>query len=480
MDDLNILIKAKLSSTATEIGTQIKALNKQITEVISVKMKIDAKDLAIINDTLDNIRKPKNGGKITVFNEADLKAQGVKYKQGVMKTIEDVEKYLKGAFNGKKFDLGAIVADSSGNIKSFEAGIKSANNQLEKVKFNLAEISRISKSGVASTNSGYVLSSSQLSRIAVKPEQIFDRTKLEAEGRQFFVSSSNIVERVKKEFKSLGDVDVKFLKNSQQEIIGFTANVTKVNGVIEQLKFNMARIQSGNSVQRGYVFSGENLIDKNAGSNIQKSLDKLQLYENKIAKLKAGFTSPTTGISNTENLATLTSQYDRIKATIDQTRLSSTNLSNEQRRGMIQSITNLELEISKYRDLQRVMKTSTGGSSSTSGTLSDKDISLYQDSMTNKLASLQVGKSAVFARPEIIAEMNRLTQSVARFGEVGGLSAREVNLQFAQLTTSVRRATAEITRINGAADSVATTFGKDIFKLGIWSNKYYFVEYMYD
>ena len=103
-------------------------------------------------------------------------------------------------------------------------------------------------------------------------------------------------------------------------------------------------------------------------------------------------------------------------------------------------------------------------------TLSPKDISLYQDTMKNKLASLQVGKmDTVFARPEIIAETNRLTDSIARFGTTGGRSAREVNLQFAQLTTSVRTATAEISRINSAADSMAVTFGKDIFKLGLWA-----------
>ena len=133
----------------------------------------------------------------------------------------------------------------------------------------------------------------------------------------------------------------------------------------------MAKIASGNSVQRGYVFSGENLIDNNAGSNIQKALDKLQLYENKIAKLKSGFTSPATGIKDDGNLSALIAQYDNIKLKIDQAKNSSTNLSNEQRRGFVQSIANLELEIAKYRDLQRSMTTA---STSTSRSLSANEI----------------------------------------------------------------------------------------------------------
>ena len=359
MDDLNILIKAKLSSTKKEIEDQIVSLNAKITKAISVKLKIDA------------------------------------------------------------------------------SGLNSVTTAINKVKQTAQQASN-------------------------QKIDVFNRKQLEADGRQFFMSSSNIVERVKKEFKSLGTVDVNFLKNSQKDIIGFTANVTKANGVVEKLKFDIARIQSGNSVQRGYVFSGANLIDNNAGSNIQSALNKLQVYENKIAKLKAGFTSPATGIKDAENLSALTAQYNRIKSTIDQVRASNTSLSNEQRRGIIQNISNLELQISRYRDLQRVMATTN------TRTLSASDISLYQGNMANRLASLQVGKETVFARPEIQAQVARLTADVARFGTVGGRSVRELNLQFAQLTTSVRSATAEITRINGAADSFLTTLTKNFGKMLAW------------
>ena len=359
MDDLNILIKAKISTTKKEIESQISALNAKITKAISIKLKVDASGLATINGTINKVKK--------------------------------------------------------------------ATQQISNQKI-----------------------------------EVFDRKKLEADGKQFFMSSSNIIERVKKQFKSLGTVDVNFLKNSKQDIIGFVANVTKANGVIEKLKFNMARIQSGNSMQRGYVFSGANLIDNNAGSNIQSALNKLQVYENKIAKLRAGFTSPTTGINDANNLAMLTAQYNKIKASIDQVRASNTNLSNEQRRGIIQSISNLELQISRYRDLQRVM------TSTNTRTLSANDISLYQGTMQNKLSSLQVGRETVFARPEIQTQMNRFTADLARVGTVGGRSVRELNLQFAQLTTSVRSATAEITRINGAADSFLTTLSKNFVKMMAW------------
>jgi len=359
LDDLNILIKAKLSTTKKEIEDQLKLLNDKITRAISVKIKIDPSGLSSVTAAINKVKQ---------------------------------------------------VAQQASNQKV----------------------------------------------------DVFNRKTLEADGRQFFMSSSNIVERVKKEFKSLGTVDVNFLKNSQKDIIGFVANVTRANGVIEKLRFNMARIQSGNSMQRGYVFSSANLIDNNAGSNIQSALNKLQVYENKIAKLKASFTSPATGIKDTGNLSALNTQYDRILSTINQVRQSNTNLSNEQRRGIIQNISSLELQISRYRDLQRVMATTN------TRTLSASDISLYQGNMANRLASLQVGRSTVFAQPEIQAQVNRLTADVARFGTVGGRSVRELNLQFAQLTTSVRTATNEMSRINGAADSFLTTLTKNFGKMLAW------------
>ena len=99
---------------------------------------------------------------------------------------------------------------------------------------------------------------------------------------------------------------------------------------------------------------------------------------------------------------------------------------------------------------------------------SANDIALYQANMRNRLTNLQIGREQVFARPEIQAEMNRLVSSVARFGTVGGRSVRELNLQFAQLSTSVRSATNEVTRINGAADSFLTTLSKNFVKMMAW------------
>ena len=246
------------------------------------------------------------------------------------------------------------------------------------------------------------------------------------------------------------------------------------NGLVDQQRA-IQYLEIESDLKNKLIATTNKLVDSENKRNVsanQSSLNKLQTYENQIKRLQIGFTSPATGISDEGHLNNLNVKYEQIKNTISEVRQSSIGLSNEQRRGIIQNIADLKLEIKQYQDLQRIM------ASTNPRSLSSNDISLFQDTMSNKLESLQVGRTdTVFARPEIIAETNRLTDSIARFGTIGGRSAREVNLQFAQVTTSVRSATNEISRINSAADSIVTTFGKDIFKLGLWSICQYLSNY---
>ena len=358
MDDLNILIKAKISSLPSEIDAQIKILNSKIKSAISVRLNIDASSIDVITKKV---------------NEAQKRITNMKGSQFINSTVENQ------AFN-------------------------QISSRIREIRKNVDELAKVN----IGTNAKGQMTSATLTYYN----------------------------------KELGQ--------TIRETMGWSEAQKRVNGELTKI--------------RTFGTKGFNYSDDmaKAGANTQKALDKLQLYENKIAKLRTGFTSPVTGIKDTSNLSALTAQYDRIKSTIDQVRASNTSLSNEQRRGIIQNISNLELQISRYRDLQRVMATTN------TRTLSASDISLYQGNMANRLASLQVGKETVFARPEIQAQVARLTADVARFGTVGGRSVRELNLQFAQLTTSVRSATAEITRINGAADSFLTTLSKNFVKMMAW------------
>ena len=550
MDDLNILIKAKISSTKEEIETQIRALNKQITQTISVKLNIDSKDIQLITQKIEEVQKKAQSQsnksiKVGSFGEANHEMDKILY---------GIEK-IRGHFAtlGDNVKVKQVFSNADASLKQFEVSVDRLNGKIKETsKFtvnvntttNGSEEMTFKKIEMASQESAKkVVKDTQSKAEAVKKEisavqkliDLYKAQRISAE--RFITASANLYNQGKmngtttaelkeqaKLFNTLKTAQAEYNKDTgqtnakgvevqrlkaiadsyrQQEqllksVYSLKEKLAKVNPTdntkeISQLE-KMLQLQTARLSSSQNRAVNNNLVDqqrsvqyleletdlknklklvtnslsdaenkRNASAN-QSSLNRLQTYENQIKRLQTGFTSPATGISDEGHLNNLNVKYEQIINTINQVRTAGTGLSNEQRRGIIQNISDLKLEIKQYQDLQRIMNTSD------TKTLSPKDISLYQDTMKNKVSSLQVGKiDTVFARPEIVAETNRLTDSIARFGTVGGMSAREVNLQFAQLTTSVRSATNEISRINSAADSIVTTFGKDIFKLGLWS-----------
>jgi len=364
--NLSIIIKTILASAqASNLDGQIRALSTQIKERLVLKLKIDASDLQVLTQQIDQAQRK-------------LKT----------KTITKDSMFVNKQVEKQAFD------EITAKMREVKKGV----TDLAVTKLNM---------------------------------------KVDSKG----------VER-------LGSAVLKYTNETGKavtETMKWTTALKTVDGV-------QTKIRTFRTTNTQYT---DNTAQTRAG--IQKTLDKLQLYENKIAKLKSGFISPVTGIKDANNLALLTTQYNKIKSSIEQVRTSNTILSNEQRRGILKNISSLELEIAKYRDLQRVMTTTSARS------LSGNDISLYQATMANRLSNLQVGKETVFARPEIQAQMRNFTAEVAKFGTVGGKSVKELNLQFARLSTSVRAATAEISRINSAADSFGTTLGKNFLKMIAWT-----------
>src|SRR5690606_32688591 len=171
--------------------------------------------------------------------------------------------------------------------------------------------------------------------------KVFDKEQLEAEGRQFFISATGIVNRVKNQFKDLGDVNVNFLKNAKNQIVGFEAEIKKLDGTIEKLRFNMAKIKVGDSTQKGFVFSGANLIDKNIGDVLQRNLNTLQRFETRLKNIRDSFTSAR-GVKDPTNLAILNKEYNSILSTIEKLRKSQSNLTEEQKRNIDKQINTLQ------------------------------------------------------------------------------------------------------------------------------------------
>lgn len=293
--------------------------------------------------------------------------------------------------------------------------------------------------------------------------KVFNKEQLESEGRDFFISATGIVNRVKNQFSSLGDVNVNFLKNAKNQITGFTAEIKQMDGTIQKLVYDMAKIKVGNSTQKGFVYNGSTLTDKNSGDNIQNALNKLQLYENKVNKLQQGFTSSKTGVQDVNSLNDLNQKYNALKVTIENLKNSTTGLSNLQRRSVVQQINDLETQIRKYKELEAAQK------SSSSKLLNQQDINAYVTKMNNAIARLQVGKDKVFSNDSVRQELSRLQ------GMLNGLntsstsnSIKQINGQFDNLRTRVSQVSSEFKNVNKDGYSFTEMLELSIKKFVLW------------
>ncbi len=297
--------------------------------------------------------------------------------------------------------------------------------------------------------------------------KVFNKEQLEREKKDVenvFYNSKNVISSVKRSFESMGDVNVNVFKNAKNQITSLVAEVKKADGIIEKFKYDMANIKVGSSTQRGFVLNTSSLIDKNAGDNIQNALNKLQTYENKIAKLQQNFTSPRTGIQDINNLNALNQQYNTLKGTIDSLKSSNTNLSNEQRRSIIQQINNLELEIKKYRELEAVQK------SNSSKLLNQKDIDAYVSKMNNAISRLQVGKDKVFSNDSVRQELSKLQSMLNGLNTSSTSSSiQAINGQFDNLRTRVSQVSNEFKNVNKDGYSFTEMIELAARKIVIWA-----------
>lgn len=266
-------------------------------------------------------------------------------KDQIQKQIDKLAKQIK-------MNISPKIDFSKDSLEKFQLELE---RLAKKIKINL--IIGIDKNSVKSAQDTVNDAAKKINKNSNNIKlKVFDKDKLDAEGRQFFMSTSDIVNRVKKQFASMGEVNVSFLKNEKQQITGFIAEVQKASGQIEKLKFDMAKIKSGQGSTRGYVFDSATLIDKNLGTNLQNTLNKLDQFKNKLEQIKTSFSSSTTGITSSTALNDLNNNYGKIVQKIDQVKNSQSYLTSEQKREISKQIIELKRLENAYRNIQNVQK----------------------------------------------------------------------------------------------------------------------------
>lgn len=139
--------------------------------------------------------------------------------------------------------------------------------------------------------------------------KVFDSTQLKADGQKYFSGVQDIVSRVQKEFGKMGKVDVtNVFKDAKGDIQKFTASVTKADGVVEKFNFQLAKIQEGTTDVSGFVQISSVLSDKNAGTNLQKTLKYLSEVQSKLADINSET------LNQTDPLLPGMEQYEKYQA----------------------------------------------------------------------------------------------------------------------------------------------------------------------
>lgn len=262
---------------------------------------------------------------------------------------EDLQKQLDSVAEKIKINLKPRIDFDENVIAKFKSDVdKLAKN----IKLNLRfDVDKQSVKDVEKTVTETATKISEKTKSNDTKLKIFNKEELDAEGRQYFLGVNNIINKVKNEFKDLGDVNVRVFENAQKQITGFEAEVKKLDGTIEKLKFDLAEIKVGDSTKEGFVFSGATLFDKNAGDVLQKNLNILQNFETRLRSIRDSFTS-SRGVKEANNLAILNREYNSILSTIEKLRKSQSNLTEEQKRNIDKQINTLNSLYKTYRDIE--------------------------------------------------------------------------------------------------------------------------------
>ena len=235
----------------------------------------------------------------------------------------------------------------------------SINNQLKNLKLKPVDVavnvnSKSIKDALKNT-------SSKTSGKSAVANEIFDVDKLKNEGRKFYLSATNIIDRVKNEFKNVGDVNIIDTRNAKKQLTGFTVEIRKLSGEIEKLSFKKAQFtkEGWGSKQSGFVFEKSTDVDKLLGTDMQKKLDTLNRMNNALENAKARAFDLTKPISDPTHINELQKRYSDITTEIKKVESSTEAMSKSSIRhinNMIQDADRLRKNIKKSNDPQRFWK----------------------------------------------------------------------------------------------------------------------------
>ena len=358
-------------------------------------------------------------------------------------------------FNGRKTSLFSVAVGLDKEVTKL-ALQEQLQEVLNKVKLSV-KVDLDGAKGKVNSSKSEVGSKTQTSRAS----EILDVNKLQkqvAVGENviqgFYYGSRQITEKLKKDFSSLGEINLSNTFDDKGKISTLSVELLKANGEIEKFKYNTAKIKTGNSVQAGWVYDSTSSKDSSLGKDLLKESN--ELYREQLSLLKSigrGEVELTRTAEGSETESALKESidiYKEKKAAIEDEIKALGNLSNTKKnqdsinKQLLENEQKLNVAKSKVVD-----KKSDIGSINTKGVLkSSEDLELLEEKIKSlhlaaKKTTLDFGESEDLDRvKESLKEIDSQFEKVKNSSDT-----KEQKLAYDQLNNSLKITSATMSNV---------------------------------
>jgi TP901 family phage tail tape measure protein len=186
-------------------------------------------------------------------------------------------------------------------------------------------------------------------------QKVFDKDKLDKQGREYFTKTTGILKQVKDFYKKNGavSVDITGQEKANGKLKSFTAIVTEATGVIRKFNFERNKINTGGSKPNyGFVQTDNvGVLDKLSGTKLKQTEDFLARIQSRISDINSKTFNQSKPLLSVENSDKYNAKLKITEDNINNIKSSTKILSDDHKREIGKMINDLD----RYRkELQNV------------------------------------------------------------------------------------------------------------------------------
>lgn len=301
--------------------------------VLTLVGRLDEKETKKnVQSALDNIsgsvnvnNKGKSG--ITVFDKADLEAQGRKY----LESANDIKSQLMKMFDPtgtKNLDIKIDEIFDNEGLAKFKARIAEAGEAIKTLNFDRAKFT--------DNTEGFILKSSierdiqEINAVDARLQAMGQTLNRVVEGWGSLKSTYDTRQDFLADYQQsvlgkTGNPTVNYTFNKNNEITGFTAEIKDANDQLQKLHYNLVKIRDddGNVIQEFFSYAGGSVKANNfeqATKQLEAQRVNLERYKITLNEINQLSLNPDSKmfVGESDKLQGVVDKYNDIKSIMDQ------------------------------------------------------------------------------------------------------------------------------------------------------------------